>query len=89
MFEHAPISGWLQCKIPTGESCRQKLILTSDINKDDEPSLSVLSLNKLSNVESGRRIRLILTRPSQSKANSPQVALNEILLLLVHMTWLY
>lgn len=76
-------------KIPTGESCRQKLILTSDINKDAEHTLSVLSLNKPSNVESGRRIRLILTRPSQSKANSPQVALSEILLLLVHMTWLY
>lgn len=68
-------------KIPTGESCRQKLTLTNGINKDDEPCSAVLSLNRPSNVnESGRRIRLTLARPSQSKANSYQIALNETLL---------
>lgn len=67
---------------------RQKLTALRGIKEESSPS--VLSLNKPAKVNlNGRRMRLILARPSQSKANAPQIALMGFHFWLAHMAWLY
>ena len=63
--------------------------LTAPRGIKEEPSPSVLPLNKPAEVNAdGRRMRLILARLSQSKANTPQMASMGFHFWLAHMAWL-